>query len=451
MHALSGSLYPRITRGHAMHVHPAGGFLINRSHSQYVVTPLNLSAAKILRLCDGRHSIEEIITDQGTFFETDPTASMDQDVSSFLNEAAKRGAVDLYKSKCPSHVDTSGTFDFFLPIHFIVELTDQCNLRCRHCYRDSSPQNQTMLPTQQAFRLFDEFKRNGVSMVELSGGEPLVHPDFLPIFVRAREMFNRITVLSNGWSINERLIIELARYPDKVMVQVDLDGATPHTHDRLRGVVGAFERTLRVIKWMADRGAFVKVVMNVYPHNLDQIEAVAELAHEKGARAFSLTPILEIGRARHIQGLDHTQYLQLTDRIKDLRAKRPTFVQLSVRELHELDPSPEPHGNCGAGWRSMVLGPSGVVRPCVMLDESVLNFGNLFQTDYLSLFEKAPTSRFHSQSPPDPAACGDCSYHSFCRRCLTRPFHVIRNNASHACAWLQKSSLSPKDPPSNPS
>ena len=60
------------------------------------------------------------------------------------------------------------------------QITTVCPLGCPHCYASAEPEG-TSVPLSDIARVFDELEKNGVTQVALGGGEPLSHPDFIPI------------------------------------------------------------------------------------------------------------------------------------------------------------------------------------------------------------------------------------------------------------------------------
>lgn len=100
--------------------------------------------------------------------------------------------------------------------------------------------------------------------------------------------------------------------------------------------------------------------------------------------------------------------------------------------------------NCGAGYRSMVLGPSGKVRPCLMLDENYFSFGNLTETSYKDLIREASKSThfFYKLKNPNIADCNGCNLFPFCSGCFVRPIHaserLIENKNFRPCLRNEK-------------
>ena len=234
-----------------------------------------------------------------------------QAAAEFLADLTRRGLVILLDRPSRQSVLIAGSTEYFTPVHFSIELTDHCNLRCGHCYRRNAPEGDQFLPTDKLLRLLEVLCREGVHSVELTGGEPLTHPDFLAIALAAVEIFERVAVVTNGTLLCEPILAALAVQADKLLLQVDLDGDSPEVHDALRGVPGAFTGACRAAQLIAAHGLRFRVAMNVYSGNVHRIRPTAELARRLGATRVSFSPILHIGRAADLPPLSAQQHAEL--------------------------------------------------------------------------------------------------------------------------------------------
>jgi SynChlorMet cassette radical SAM/SPASM protein ScmF len=84
-------------------------------------------------------------------------------------------------------------------------------------------------------------------------------------------------------------------------VSVSIDGADALTHDRVRGVAGAFEKATSAVKHLADNGVNPQVIMSIMQSNADQLEAVIELAEKLGADSVKFNIIQPTGRGKTIR------------------------------------------------------------------------------------------------------------------------------------------------------
>jgi MoaA/NifB/PqqE/SkfB family radical SAM enzyme len=124
-------------------------------------------------------------------------------------------------------------------------MTDMCNLACRHCYADCAANAaRTRFDAREAKDFLLLMKKISVPALLLSGGEPLIHPDFWSCLVSAHELGLNVTVSTNGTLIDgpaAELLSENASY-----VGISVDGPRS-VHDEFRGVVGTYDATLSAI------------------------------------------------------------------------------------------------------------------------------------------------------------------------------------------------------------
>jgi radical SAM protein with 4Fe4S-binding SPASM domain len=153
------------------------------------------------------------------------------------------------------------------------QITDRCNLRCRHCYiGDSLNQD---LPFEKILKILKEFEEIQGLRLLLSGGEPLLHPRFWEINEVLRDHAFRSVLLSNGTFITK----EIAKRLHVHEVQVSLDGMK-EGHESIRGK-GAFEKTLLAIDHLQEADIRVSIATMIHRGNLNQFDSLASLIQSK--------------------------------------------------------------------------------------------------------------------------------------------------------------------------
>ena len=419
----SRALFPAVAPGVILHQQPYG-MLVRAPARERGFRPdiyeANVVGSEILVLCDGSTSLEALIrtvrrrVDDTNFEPVESTRA-------FIVEALSRGILELHDGPVVRRLRTTGSAQYFSPSHMAVEVTDACNLRCQHCYRDSGPECDERLPTVKLLEVLSAMADHGVATVELTGGEPTCHPDIHQILQECLHLFGTVALLSNGWLIDETFVERLGRCQDKLCVQIDLDGDSPLPHDRLRGVPGAFANAVRAISLLVRHGVIVRAAMNVYPGNWRRLRPTLELAKGLGADGFAIAPLMALGRGRHMSQLSPDQFAVIATEAELLAQAHAGFFTVSEEMERKIAGQT---GNCGAGSRSMVLGPTGRVRPCLTLDERYLSLGDLTRTSYADFLRLAPTGDFYHLKAPDPRECGDCSFCTFCANCIVAPIHA---------------------------
>ncbi len=220
-------------------------------------------------------------------------------------------------------------------IYFYV--TKDCNARCYHCYQPTTkvadaarPACDEQLGVGPFLALVDSAKPLGLQKVKLSGGEPLLRADAKDIIAGLRARGVRMSIETNGFLIDEAMASVLAE--NEVSVSISLDGATAQRHDGLRGHPGSFDRVMRAVRLLSDRGCAPHVIMSVSRKNIDQVEAVLQVAAEAGCKLVKLNPVNTLGRAVQLERtgilLDTKQLLALYERREALEAHYGVFLFL---------------------------------------------------------------------------------------------------------------------------
>lgn len=154
-----------------------------------------------------------------------------------------------------------------------LQITDRCNLRCCHCYiGEGSHQDLSLKQIQRALVEFEEIQ--GLRVL-LSGGEPLLHPDFWEINEILRNHAFRSVLLSNGTLITQ----EVARRLRIHEVQISLDGMK-EGHESLRGK-GTFEKTIMAIDHLQEANIRVSLATMIHRKNLSEFDRLASLLQSK--------------------------------------------------------------------------------------------------------------------------------------------------------------------------
>ena len=174
-----------------------------------------------------------------------------------------------------------------------LQITDRCNLQCRHCYIGEGLRQD--LSTGQIERVLREFEETHGLRLLLSGGEPLLHPHFWEVNDILKDYAFRSVLLSNGTRITKEMAKRLRVHE----VQVSLDGMK-EGHESLRGG-GTFEMVVQAIDHLQEAGIGVSVATMIHQRNLKEFDQLASLLQCKGIREWNVdVPCLE-GRLKKNQ------------------------------------------------------------------------------------------------------------------------------------------------------
>jgi radical SAM protein with 4Fe4S-binding SPASM domain len=174
------------------------------------------------------------------------------------------------------------------------ELTKGCNLRCVHCRASatelSSPSD---LSTQAARDIIDQIAAVSSPILVLSGGEPLFRRDIFQLAQYGTNQGLRVALATNGTLVTTEVAQKIVDSGIK-RVAISLDGADAATHDKFRGIPGAFDAAIAGFRNLKALGMSVQINTTIARHNAQQLPDVLELARSLGADAlhtFLLVPV----------------------------------------------------------------------------------------------------------------------------------------------------------------
>ena len=254
-----------------------------------------------------------------------------------------------------------------VPLGGTLDLTHRCNLDCVHCYlgphRGQAEERPTEMTTQQVKHIIDEFTAAGCLTLLITGGEPLLRPDFGAVYRHAREAGLLVSVFTNGTLVSDRVLEAFVAMPPQV-VEVTVYGATAPTYERITGVPGSFERCLRGIRRLSERGVKVNLKTVLMTLNLHEFDSMKKLASSMGLGFRSdaaIFPRLNGDRAPLALRVAPELVVQTDMADEKTRSEWREYLEKRPRM-----PASESLYTCGAGLTNFHIDPYGRLHPCVM-------------------------------------------------------------------------------------
>lgn len=182
-----------------------------------------------------------------------------------------------------------------IPSRVYIDVTNQCQLRCLHCYASSGAKWDNELTLAEIKKTVDQVYEMGVKNVTFSGGEPLMRAELPEILEYACKKGLDTTLLTNGLLINEEWAKLFAQL--NIRVKMSLDGATAETHDYLRGK-GSFEKLKKAIFHLLQAQVDdIALHFTIHRKNVKEILLLPELLQQLGVRNLVVGTIKPSGRA----------------------------------------------------------------------------------------------------------------------------------------------------------
>jgi len=255
-------------------------------------------------------------------------------------------------------------------------ITNGCNLQCHHCLLDCEPpRTDSAVPSETLIKIIRDFISSGVNKINIAGGEPLVHPEWMRIvdYACRRSELEHVTLQTNGVLLDEATIRQLTKLPpERFRMQVSIEGATALTHDAVRGP-GSFEATFRGIR-SAIRlglGEQTQVAFTEMAHNFHEIPQLLALLDGIGISRFVSGTLVRGGRAAASQQLtapSTAQACELLDLYHKDRAFRDRYDRMaSVSVIEWYKGRLEPADRICSCIENPFISADGRLYPCVML------------------------------------------------------------------------------------
>jgi len=297
-----------------------------------------------------------------------------------------------------------------------LEITNGCNLQCRHCYvacgpapsdngPPAQPDDRSPLPTARWLDLLEEARALGFESLVLTGGEPTLHPDLALLLRKAHRLrFRPIELLSNLLRLDDALIALLRRIGARVQTSVYADHA--EAHDAVTGLAGSFARTIGGIERLLAAGVQTRVNVVSIDHNPAASRRIQAFLTGLGVGPDDVTlgrPV-PIGRA--------------ADLVENLRrsVRARTFGPLCVRQGKLLVNS------CLAGKAAIDTG--GDVYAC-LLERAPL--GNVAGAPLRAVIDSPAMQQLWQIRLENIPGCSQCEFRYACADC--RGFaHALSGN-----------------------
>lgn len=383
---LFGSCIQRFERGGRV-------VLVNPGVPSWVV--VNAAGEALLRLFDGRHTIEEVVAAACGVLGAGRRA----EVEDVCRRAVEIGLFDegapITSRQC--HQSAPGI------VH--LSLTDECNLRCRYCYARARTERQQPLTLDEWKAVVDSIVgAAGGRLVEfnLTGGEPLLNADWLPLTEHIRSCGATVLLLTNATLVTASNAGDIARLMERVTVSVD--GPDAATHAQSRG--DNFDRVMRGVDLLDGAGAQVVLSMTVTRQNIGQ---VASASRRFGRRLHYAPyfPVLADPEAVRmaITGDEYYEALRSAHGVEPLGHCAEALEGARRNPCHK----------CALGDNEIALSPSGDVYPCQLLHVSELLAGNVRERDVMDIYRTSPVlARCAALDADTMPGCRDCAVRRIC-------------------------------------
>jgi radical SAM protein with 4Fe4S-binding SPASM domain len=296
------------------------------------------------------------------------------------------------------------------PVRVEFELTERCNLLCAFCYNSRSPEDSRITGD-----ILEKISRENIFEIVLTGGEPMLHPEFQNIFVRSTALFQKTMVQTNGMLINTQ-VAKFFKNHEVHSVNVSLHGSK-NMHEELTAVFGSYDPAVSAIKHLLSQG--VKTASNfvMTSKNISSFSETADTLYSMGLREMTLTRFTPAGF-----GAKNRDLALSTDELigalyiaKEKMTAHPGFNIILANSVPYCALPPDLScfcSYCHFGGSRFYIDIHGNVMMCGM---SRVVIGNILEKSFKEIKERSDKYRSNIAGTNVPAACQNCGHFDVCR------------------------------------
>ena len=265
------------------------------------------------------------------------------------------------------------------PMQVSIEVTRRCPLECQHCYNNLPMGDQDArsreMTTEEHFRMLDELVDMGCFWLLYTGGEIFARKDFLEIYTYAKKKGFLITLFTNGTLITEKIADYLAEWPP-FSVEITLYGRTRETYEALTMIPGSYDRCLRGIKLLQERGLPLKLKTVATSVNKHEVTSMRRFAEEELGVEFKvdgqINPRIDCSQSPLAVRLTPEEVVALDMAAPNGAAKYRKLAELSVEKPPNLAQIDTVY-SCGGGMNSFAVNPYGEMSICIISQQQTFD------------------------------------------------------------------------------
>ena len=318
-----------------------------------------------------------------------------------------------------------------VPLHGTFELSPVCNFNCKMCYVRKSTSEvrnspRAIMTLEQWRQIAKQAKEAGTLFLLLTGGEPLLWPDFWTLYDELIDMGFLVSINTNGSLIDAEAVSHFSRKPP-YKINITLYGASDESYFRLCGVNGVFDKVDSAIRSLLKAGIMVKLNCSLTPDNAEDLDRIINYAkRRKTVLAVSTYMLPPVRRDPTMTGCnirfdaDSAAYYMMHS-IRKQRGEQEYqqyMLDIILKSSHVspgvLECDTDAEGSkllCKAGKSSFWITWDGWMTPCGMMPEPKEDLrATDFSTAWKNIIVKTSELKLSG-------VCSKCHNRKFCRNC----------------------------------
>lgn len=323
-----------------------------------------------------------------------------------------------------------------IPYTANLELTPRCNFSCKMCYVHLTDDEAKKIGRERTAREWIDMGKqifdSGTLMLLLTGGEVLLRPDFREIYEAYSEMGFVLSMFSNGYLLDEKVLSWLSKRPPS-MLRVTLYGASNETYEKITGVKNAFDRVMKNVDNAIEAGIPMFLAATIVNENKNDLDTIRKIAEDRDLEFIYTQNIVKPVRGAKFRG-GVTEVDKIRDIVNQHSSSRVEYI------VNVFD---DPFGMCSVRGCGFWITWDGKMSTCSFIDTPC---SYPFESGFLEAWREL---QGELKKIKKPEKCVGCKYAAFCMACpgefcaeTGRPDQVSERICGQARALYEACSLS---------
>src|SRR4051812_26799680 len=264
-------------------------------------------------------------------------------------------------------------------------------------------------------RLLDQLADAGCLWLLYTGGEIFARRDFLDIYTYAKKKGFLVTLFTNGTMVTERVADYLSQWRP-FAIEITLYGLTRNTYEQLTGIPGSFDKCMRGIRLLADRGLPLALKTVAVSTNRHEIPGMQRFAQEELGVSFKfdsmINPRVDCSQSPLDVRLSPEECVAL-DLADPRRIDEWIAFAGTVRRMYDERPVQDTVYQCGGGVSSFAIDPYGRLSICVLSEAHKYDLrGGSFRDGWEGFVHQQRVRKVTR-----PTKCVSCALKAVCGMC----------------------------------
>lgn len=243
-----------------------------------------------------------------------------------------------------------------------IELTPYCNLKCVHCYLQDQ-KKETLLSTKEIKYIIDKLFEAGVLFLYFTGGEIFTRPDFIEIYIYAKQKGFIVELLTNGTLINSEIIKIFNQYPP-ASISISVYGKDEESYYQVTGKHGMYDKVINTINLLSENSIHFEIKYIGMKENQNDYFAIQALAEKYGAEfsySMELFPTLKGNKCTKEHMIPLEKIIELE---RNMIGKKEEYKHLSEISNPFIDKNDVSLFLCDMAISNFLVDYQGYLNPC---------------------------------------------------------------------------------------